>query len=314
MKKVLVLMLLVVLAGGSVFAAERPEAEERISVISMGFMHEFWQAVKAGTEKAADELGIVTTFEGPATEDMVDVQINMMENAIRTRPAGILLAPLDAEALVPYIERAVDEGIKVGLFDAGAETDAHVTLVATDNLAAGGLAGERMIEEIGTEGKVGVVVHSATDRSAISRRDGFLNYIEDNSDIEILEPVYGGGDHQESANLVVDMVRANPDLDGIYATNEGSAVGAGIGLRESGKAGEILLIGFDSGAQQIEMLREGTILGFVSQDPVNIGYLGVKTLYEAIQGEDVPEVIDTGAVFVDETNIDDPDVQQIIYQ
>ena len=319
MKKIVVTtIVLVLLLPTILFAAggkEKKSDETYIAVISMGEQHEYWQAVKLGTEKAAKELGIRTTYEAPPSEDMVDLQINMVENTIRTKPDGLLLAPLDAVALVPYIKQAVDAGIPVVLFDAGADTDLHSSLVATNNYNAGALAAQAMIKELGNKGTIGVIVQSATDRSAIDRGDGFLDYMAANSNIRVLPPVYGsGGEHEESANLMVDLIRANPNLDGVYATNEGAAVGAGIGANEAGVAGKITLIGFDSGAQQIAFLKDGTIRGFVSQDPVQIGYLGVKVLYDVLQGKAVEEEIDTGAVFVDLTNFDDEHVQQIIYQ
>jgi ribose transport system substrate-binding protein len=300
----------------TLFAAGQQEATEGtyIAVISMGYQHEYWQAVKLGTENAAKELGIRTTYEAPPSEDMVDLQINMVENAIQTKPDALLLAPLDAEALVPYIQKAVDAGIPVVLFDAGANTNAYSSLVATNNMNAGAIAAQHMIEELNDEGTVGLIVHSATDQSAMKRRDGFLEYMAANSKIEILPPVYSGGDHEESANLMVDMLRANPGLDGVYATNEGSAVGAGIGAKEAGMVGKVTIIGFDSGAQQIAFLKDGTIRGFVSQDPVQIGYLGIMTAFDILQGKEVEKEIDTGAVFVDMSNLNDEHVQQIIYQ
>ncbi|MFA7371344.1 MAG: ABC transporter substrate-binding protein [Sphaerochaetaceae bacterium] len=319
MRKIVVAtIVLVLLLPAMLFAAgakEKKADETYIAVISMGYQHEYWQAVRLGTENAAKELGIRTTYEAPPSEDMVDLQINLVENAIRTKPDGLLLAPLDAVALVPYIKQAVDAGIPVVLFDAGADTDLHSSLVATNNKNAGAIAAQHMIKELNNQGTIGLIVHSATDRSAIDRRDGFLEYMEANSKIRILPPVYGsGGEHEESANLMVDLVRANPNLDGVYASNEGAAVGAGIGAKEAGVAGKMTIIGFDSGAQQIAFLEDGTIRGFVSQDPVQIGYLGVKVLYDVLQGKTVDKEIDTGAVFVDLSNLQDEHVQQIIYQ
>lgn len=317
MKRIVIAaIVLVMLLPMSLFAAGRQETTDEmyIAVISMGYQHEYWQAVRLGTENAAKELGIRTTYEAPPSEDMIDLQINMVENAIRTKPDGLLLAPLDAEALVPYIEQAVNEGIPVVLFDAGANTDAYSALVATNNMNAGAIAAQNMIKELKGEGTVGLIVHSATDQSAMKRRDGFLEYLKENSKINVLDPVYSGGDHEESANLMVDMLRANPDIKGVYATNEGSAVGAGIGAKEARKAGSVTIIGFDSGAQQIAFLKDGTIRGFVSQDPVQIGYLGIMTMIDVLKGKQVEKEIDTGAVFVDLSNLDDEHVQQIIYQ
>ncbi len=323
MKKLLGVLLILALTIGTVFAGGQGEKSKAtksgkkkdiyIAVISKGFQHEFWQAVKKGTEKAAKELGIRTTYEGPATEAMLDVQINMVENAITTRCDGLLLAALDSEALVPYVEKAHKAGIVVATFDSGVKSDIPVSHIATNNLKAGALGADKLGEIIGGKGKVGVIVHDATSQTGIERRDGFINEIKKKfPGITIVGPVYGEGDHRKSANLIIDMIRSNPDLKGIFAANEGSAVGAALALKEM-KRTDIKLVGFDSGAQQIGFVKDGTEVGFISQDPFNIGYLGVKTLYKALMGEKVPKIVDTGAKWVDKNNIDDPAIQKILY-
>ena len=321
MKKLLILGACLLALTGTIWASGKGETEVKgeddaayIAVISKGFQHEFWQAVRAGAVDAGKELGIRITYEGPANESMLDVQINMVENAITTKADGLLLAALDSEALIPYVKKAVDNGMVVATFDSGVKSDIPVSFVATNNLNAGGLAADNLAKLIGNKGKVGVIVHDATSQTGIERRDGFLKRVaEKYPDITVLEPIYGGGDHDKSANLIVDMIWANPDLVGIFAGNEGSAVGAGIAIKEMGKKDNIVLIGFDSGQLQIDFLAEGIIDGFVSQDPYNIGNLGVKTLAKAMAGEKVDKLYDTGCVYVDSTNINDPEVQRILY-
>ena len=176
MKRIVTLVLIVALLVPTVlFAAGAKEAaakETYIAVISMGYMHEYWQAVRLGTENAAKELGIRTTYEAPPSEDMVDLQINMVENAIQTKPDNLLLAPLDAEALVPYIDKAVKAGI-------GGSLDAEQTPTPSPRLRPSTMPRHRrqnMIRLLGDKGTIGLIVHSATDQSAIKRRDGFELY------------------------------------------------------------------------------------------------------------------------------------------
>ncbi len=319
MRKLFILCLLLLAVTGTVWAGGEAETNTSgddtvyIAVISKGFQHEFWQAVKAGTEAAAKELGIITTYEGPASEAMLDVQINMIENAIITKADGLLLAALDSEALVPYVQKAIDSDMEVATFDSGVNSNLPVSFVATNNLNAGAIAADELAALVGEAGIVGLIVHDATSQTGQERRDGFLQQMADKyPNITVLEPVYGGGAHDASANLITDMVRAKPDIVGIFAGNEGSAVGAGIALKELGRI-DIVLIGFDSGNQQIEFLKDGTIDGFVSQDPFNIGYLGVKTLYKSMMGESLEKLYDTGAVFVTTDNLNDEEVQRILY-
>lgn len=296
-------------------SADRALGEEDlfISVISKGFQHEFWQTVRRGTMEAAEELGIRVTFEGPATETMVDVQMTMMRNAIIRRSSAILLAALDAEAMVPLVEEAVAQGIPVATFDSGVNSDLPVTVVATDNRAAGVLAADRLARLIGAEGTVGVIVHDSTSLSGVDRRDGFLERMRSAYPrITVLEPVYGGGFHDRSAELAVEMVRRHPDLVGVFSANEGSTVGAALGLQEAGAVDRVALVGFDASAQQIQLLRAELIDGFVVQNPFNMGYLGIRALHDHLGGRAIPRRIDTGAVYVDRTNIDHPEIRVLL--
>ena len=317
MKKALLFIFIITFAVFGVFASGDKEAADgkvRIAVVSKGFQHEFWQTVKLGTEKAAEELGIETYFVGPPSESMVDQQINMVEDAITQRVTGLLLAALDSVALVPSVEKAAERGIVVGGFDSSVDSDIPVTFVATDNLSAGAIAAEELAKAINGDGLVAVVAHDATSGTGIQRRDGFINHIKANyPDITLIDTIYGGGDHQITMNKSLDLIKANPTLKAVYATNEGSAVGVGLAIKDADKADTITVIGFDSSEQEIGLLQEGVIDGFVVQNPYNMGYLGVKRLYEAITGETVEKVIDTGAKFVSLSNFNDADVQKLIY-
>ncbi len=316
MKKIIISTILLLVFTGMLFAGGNQESvsddDTYIAVISKGFQHEFWQTVKLGADTAAEELGIRVTFEGPATESMIDVQINMVENAITSRVDGLLLAALDKEALIPYVEKANTAGIPVVMFDSGVDSDIPLSFVATDNANAAAIGAKELATLIGEEGKVGVIVHDATSSTGIDRRDGALQELKKYSGITVLEPVYGAGDHDKSANLIVDMVRANPDLKAIFAANEGSAVGAALGLQEIGRE-DIILVGFDSSEQEIALLQSGVINGFVVQNPFQMGYKGVMSVYDALQGKSVNPRIDTGATYVSLENIDTPEVQKLLY-
>ena len=153
MKRVLALAVICLLLGAALFAAPK---DIKIEVICMGFQHEYWQTVRMGTEKAAKELGIVVPFYGPAVETEVDVQIGMFENSMAKKVDGILLAPCDSEALVPLVDKATKQGIVVATFDTDInKTDNRISFIATDNYAAGKLAGQNAGRLLGGKGKVG---------------------------------------------------------------------------------------------------------------------------------------------------------------
>lgn len=286
-----------------------------IALISKGFQHQFWQAVNKGAEEAAEEHGISITFEGPAAETEVDEQLQMFQAAVDRGPDAICYASLDPEACIPLYESAEAKEIPIVEFDAGCNSDYAQNFAATDQKAAGALAAEHMAEGIGGEGQIGIVSHSQINSTGVERRDGFVEYIEENHpDIEIVDIQYGDGDHLDSANIAKAMIGAN-DLVGMYGTNEGSAIGIVNGVKELGLTGDdIVVVGFDSGAAQQDAIREGVMYGAVTQDPVAIGRTTVEAALKVINGEEVEEFTDTGSYWYDAENIDDPEIQEKIYE
>ncbi|HET7726550.1 MAG TPA: ABC transporter substrate-binding protein [Candidatus Limnocylindrales bacterium] len=286
-----------------------------IPVISKGFQHQFWQAVRQGAEDAAADLGVEITFEGPENESQVDKQMEMLQAALDKKPDALCFAALDSQAAVPLLERAQSEGIPVVGFDSGVDSDIPVTTAATDNIAAAGTAADKMAELIGGSGKVGVIVHDQTSRTGIDRRDGFVNKIKESyPDIEIVGPQYGGGDQLKSTDLAKAMIQANPDIKGFFGANEGSAIGVLNAVQESGKAGEIVVIGYDSGKQQIDAIKSGVMAGAITQNPIGIGYKCVESAVKAINGEELPKNIDTGFFWYDKTNIDSEEIKAVLYE
>jgi ribose transport system substrate-binding protein len=285
-----------------------------IPVISKGFQHQFWQAVEMGAERAAVDYNVDITFEGPESEAMVDKQIEMVQAALAKNPAAICLAALDSQALIPQLEEAQSRGIPVVGFDSGVDSDIPVTTAATDNIAAAAAAADKMAELIGEEGEVAVIVHDQTSRTGIDRRDGFVNRIaEAYPNITVVDVQYGAGDHLKSTDLAKAIIQAHPNLKGFFGANEGSIIGVLNAVTELGMEGDLVVIGYDAGKQQKDAIRSGVQAGAISQDPVGIGYKCVEAAVKAINGEELPTVIDTGFVWYDATNIDSEEMQPLLY-
>lgn len=304
-------------ACGAPAATEAPKQADKlyIPVISKGFQHQFWQAVKQGAEKAAVDYNVDITFEGPESEAMVDKQVEMFQTALDKNPAAICLAAVDSQAFQPLLEKAKAANIPVIGFDSGVESDIPLSTAATDNIAAAALAADKMAELIGGEGKIGVIVHDQTSRTGIDRRDGFVNRIKEKyPNIEIVDVQYGGGDHQKTADLAKAMIQANPDIKGFFGGNEGSAIGVLLAVEELGIQGKIVVIGYDSGQAQMDAIRAGTMAGAITQDPIGIGYKCVEAAVKATRGETLPKFIDTGFHWYDKTNIDDPAIAPLLYK
>lgn len=283
-----------------------------IPLISKGFQHQFWQAVKQGADKAGAELGVRVSFDGPDNETQVDKQIDMLAAALANKPAAIGIAALDSQAVIPLLKKAQEAGIPVIAFDSGVDSDIPVATATTDNKAAAAMAADKMGELIGGSGKVAVVGHSQTSLTGIDRRDGFLDELKAKyPDIEVVSVEYGDGDHLKSTEITKAILAANPDIKGIFGTNEGAAIGVVNGVREMGS--KIAIVGFDSGKAQKDAIRSGLMAGAITQNPVGIGYETVKAAVAASKGETLPKTIDTGFYWYDATNIDDPDIAAVLY-
>jgi ribose transport system substrate-binding protein len=285
-----------------------------IAIVSKGFQHQFWQAVKQGAETEAAAQGVRISFEGPASESEVEAQVNMLQNALGRQPDVLGFAALDSRAAAPLLQQARTSNIPVIAFDSGVDSDIPLTTAATDNKAAAAEAAKHMAEALGGTGKVGLVVHDQTSRTGQDRRDGFLEWMQANAPgIQVLDPQYGGGDQAKSADITKAIIAANPDLKGIYAANEGSAIGVLRGVAESGTTG-LTVIGFDSGQGQIDAIKNGQMLGAVTQDPIGMGKALVDAAVKANRGEQLPKVIDTGFYWYDQSNIDSAEIQPLLYQ
>ena len=224
-----------------------------IPVISKGFQHQFWQAVKQGAEQAAEDCGVEITFEGPETEAMVDKQLEMLQTALDKKPDAIAFAALDSKAAIPLLERAQEEGIPVIGFDSGVDSDIPVTTAATDNIAAAA-HGCRQDGRVDRRRGPGGRDRARPDQPHRHRpRDGFPNRMEEEyPDIEIVDVQYGGGDQLKSTDLAKAIILAHPDLKGFFGANEGSIIGVLNAVKELGMEGDLVVIGYDSGQQQME--------------------------------------------------------------
>lgn len=300
-------------AGGS--SAAQAGGKPYIPIISKGFQHQFWQAVKNGAEKAAQDMNAQITFEGPESESQVDKQIEMLQAALDKKPQAICLAALDSKAVVPQLQQAKAANIPVIGFDSGVDSDIPVTTAATDNIAAAGAAADKMATLIGNSGEVALVVHDQTSRTGIDRRDGFVNRIKEKyPQIQIVDIQYGGGDQLKSTDLAKTIMQAHPNLKGFFGANEGSIIGVLNAVKEVGKEGKLTVIGYDSGKQQTAAVRSGVEAGGITQDPIGIGYKCVEAAMKAIKGETLPKTIDTGFHWYDKTNIDASDIKPLLYQ
>ncbi|MDQ2913743.1 MAG: ABC transporter substrate-binding protein [Chloroflexota bacterium] len=313
----LLAVVLVAAACGGTPATSSPTATGKafIPLISKGFQHQFWQAVKQGAEKAATQFNVKIDFQGPENESQVDKQLEMLQTVLNQKPQALCFAALDSKAAIPLLQKFKDAKIPVIGFDSGVDSDIPLATAATDNIAAAGAAADKMAGLIGGTGEVAIVAHDQTSRTGIDRVKGFTDQIKNKyPNIKIVATQYGGGDQLKSTDLTKAILQANPNLKGVFGANEGSAIGVLNGVKESGKSGKVTVIGYDSGQQQMDAIRAGTEAGAITQDPIGIGFKCVEAAVNALKGQTLAKNIDTGFKYYDKTNIDNPDIAALLYK
>ena len=295
-------------------AAVKGDGTKTIYLVSKGFQHRFWQAVKEGAEQAGEELGYKVNFVGPQDETKVTEQTDQLKSALDSGPAAIGFAALDSKAAADLLTEIQGKGIPVVAFDSGVESTIPVTTVQTNNKKAAEEAAKHMIELLkGKKGSVGMVCHDSTSTTGKQRCEGFKEYFKANApaDLKLLDEQIAG-EVTKAADTSLSIIQANSDIVGMYGSNEAAASGIVQGVAESGK--DVTVVGFDSGKTQIDAIKAGSEAGAVTQSPVKIGYYTVKAAVVAINKGELPKVIDSGFAWYDKSNIDNAEIKANLYE
>ncbi|MDF2420116.1 ABC transporter substrate-binding protein [Trueperella pyogenes] len=284
-----------------------------VAVVAKGYASPFWATVKAGALAAGADLGVDVTFSGPDTESDVVRQVDQINLAHVQHPDAFVFAALDSSASVVALRQFVESGIPVVAFDSGVPgSDIPVTTVATDNRGAAAEAAKHMAELLGGQGKVAILAQSSTSVTGTDRRDGFIDWLAANAPgVEVVDVQYNDSDQAKAEQQASAIIQAHPDLAGIFATDDDGAVAAAQTVRRAGA--DMTVIGFDSGAVQIGLIRDGVMAGSVTQNPYQMGYIAVAKAVAAAGGEPIEPTIDSGFYWYDATNLDDPNIQKAIY-
>src|SRR6266496_4013522 len=292
-----------------------------IAVIPKGTTHEFWKSIHAGAVKAERELnekGIKTEiiWKGPLKEDDRDQQIQVVENFMSRRVSGIVLAPLDSQALVKPVETAVRAKVPVVIIDSDLKSDQYVSFAATDNYKGGQLAGEHLARLLGGKGNVILLRYAVGSASTEAREAGFLGALKKFPDLKVISADQHAGATRETSYQVAQNLlnRFGREVNGVFCPNENSAIGMTKALRDIGLAGgKVKMIGFDAGTPSVRDLENDDVQALVVQNPLLMGYLGVITMVKHLRGEKVEKRIDTGVVLVTRENMDQPDIKELLH-
>jgi ribose transport system substrate-binding protein len=288
----------------------------KIAVVPKGTTHEFWKSVHAGVVKAAKEMDVDVVWKGPLKEDDLKGQIDVVNTFVAQGVNGIVVAPLNDSALRAPVRAAKEAKIPTVVFDSDLQGSEHVSFVATDNLAAGKLAGEHLAKIV-VKGNVIVLRYQEGSASTQNREKGFLDAVRASPEIKVVSDNQYGGATTESAfqkaeSLLLAQKANTGAVGGVFAPNESTTFGMLLALRKTNVVRKVKFVGFDASEKLIAALREGDIDALVVQNPFNMGYLAVKTMTEHLRGKPVEKRIDTGAQLVTKANLDDPAVKEVV--
>src|SRR5579884_3963073 len=279
---------------------------KNIAVIPKGATHEHWKRVEEGAEKAGKEFGVNVIWKAPQTENDRQEQIQLVEQFTADKVAAIVVAPLDEKGLVRPIRQAMDEKIPVILIDsvlAGEAGKDYVCYVGTDNRKGGEMAGEALAGK----GKVVMLRYMEGSASTEQRESGFLDAIHKHPDIQMIsDNQYAGATSDVAQTKAANMIDTLRQADGVYCPNESSTYGMLQALRKADLLGKIKFVGFDTSPPLLEAVRKGEIVAVVAQNPIRMGYLGVKAAVDTLNGKKVEPSVDTGEILITKDNIDSP--------
>lgn len=266
-----------------------------IYLITMDKTDRYWYDVDKGARDMALMLGVNYRWDAPEPRS-AEEQTRIINNAVEAGAEAILLAAVDPIAISSAVEDAKARGVEIIYVDAPANEEATTTL-ATDNYAAGRLAGNTMIEELEAaglpSGSIGIIGVTPVTGTTLERERGFRDVLLQNGNYTLLDTAYIGVNPENAITITEGIVRDHPDLVGLFGTNEPSTLSVGRVLREYD--GNIIGVGFDITSEIQKMLTDDILKAVLAQNPYTMGYLGMAQAVAAIKGYDTgPPFLDTG--------------------
>src|SRR4051812_26702212 len=292
-----------------------------IAVIPQGSTHEYWKSIHAGAMKAAQELkqqGVTVNviWKGPMREDDREQQVQVVEGFLAQGIHGMVLAPFDKDALVRPVEEASRAGIPTVVIDSPLNSQVPISVVASDNYHGGELAADEMGRLLGGKGKVLLLRYQEGVSSTEAREKGFLERLRRQyPKIELVSSNQYAGATRDTAKTATENLldRFGGELQGIFTPNESSTAGALLALEDTGRAGKIRFVGFDTSNIFVTAMRAKKLDGIVVQDPFRMGELGVTTMVGHLQGKPIEKRVDTGVTLITPANLEAAESQRLLH-
>lgn len=309
------------LAGAAVLATMMPVTsfaqDVTIPIIVKDTTSFYWQIVLAGARAAGKDLGVNVPELGAQSESDINGQISILENAVAGAPAAVVISPTEFKALGKPIDEAAKAVPIIGI-DSGADSKAFVSFLTTDNVQGGRIAADGLAAAIKEatgkeEGEIAIITSLPGVGSLDQRHEGFMEQVAAKyPDLKVVADKYADGQATTGLNMMTDLITANPNLVGVFASNLIMAQGVGQAIAENKLGDKIKVIGFDSDEKTVGFLKEGVLAGLVVQDPYRMGYDGIKTALAASKKEKVEANVDTGANLVTKANMADPKIDALL--
>ncbi|NUP82503.1 MAG: substrate-binding domain-containing protein [Nonomuraea sp.] len=287
----------------------------RVTLVQGLAGEEFYETMACGAKARAKELGVSLDVQGPQKFDPT-LQTPIVNSVVASKPDALLVAPTDVKAMIAPLTQAKQQNIKIILVDTVVDDPGiGLSRISTDNVKGGAAAAKALAGQIGDKGKALVISTDPGVSTVDARIKGFEEEIKSaHPGIRYVGVQYSHNDVGEASKIVNAALAKDPDLAGVFATNLNSATGAGSALQQAGKLGQVKMVGFDAGPAQVKQLRDGVVQALIAQLPGEIGAKGVEQAVAAVKGQQVTPSIPTDATIVTKENVDQPEIQKVLYK
>ena len=307
MKKTIVLLMVLVLIASQValFAQGRGETADsgkmKVAVVLKTLSSEYWQRVVNGAEEAAAKYDVELIKLGPPTEDAVEQQINMVQDALTANPGALVFSPSQPPTAVNVLNAAKQQGIPVILVDTPMPEDFKnfATFIGTENYDAGKKGAQAMVDALGRAGKAVVIEGAPGNPTTTQRADGAEDAFKA-AGFEIVSRQPGYSDRERAYTVMQNILQGNNDIDAVFCSNDEMALGALRALEQVGV--KAMVLGTDGNKSALESILADGLFGTAAQKPEMMGYLGVENAIKAANGETINIRIDSGVDIITKAN------------
>ena len=292
-------------SNGSAATKQSSSAPVKLGLITK-FPVDFYLAMKSAAQKwdTANQGATVTYGTGKsATDDQG--QIDLIQSMVTQGVKGIAITP-SSPAVAPALDAAVAKGVKVVLLDNDLpDWKKKSSVVATDNLKGGVLAGQYLAKSL-KQGATVAVLEGVPGVPALDDRVKGMEQGLGSSGIKVVGKAPTDCDQDKGVSAAADLLTAHPKVDAIYGACGPPTLGAIQSIQRAGRQPDgILLVGFDALPDEVKQIEAGKEDATVAQFPAKMGELGLGTLLRAVKGENVAPTVDTGTAIVSKDNASD---------